>query len=236
MVRPGQHVRTGEPIARFGNTGNTTFPHLHFGIQDGPDVLHVKFTAVRDRPLHAGRKANRNLDANQCRHRRSIATAATCLSSGRVGLLVCRLTGSSGSSDTRRCRRLARDMRDLPTNHLHPHLQPRMKTEHGQNVTRPNRQLVHVKTSTSPAQITIDEFRSNPHELHAPSPSTAAAPLSTADDSMLSRVGARAGLSHPSPLRLANPHEDERRRGCSQRPKLLLSRQKHVWPRALPGD
>ena len=39
MVRPGQHLRTGQPIARLGNTGNTTFPHLHFGIQDGPDVL-----------------------------------------------------------------------------------------------------------------------------------------------------------------------------------------------------
>ena len=39
MIRPGQHLRTGEPIARLGNTGNTTSPHLHFGIHDGPDVL-----------------------------------------------------------------------------------------------------------------------------------------------------------------------------------------------------
>jgi len=39
MVSPGQHLRTGEPIARLGNTGNTDFPHLHFGIQDGPSPL-----------------------------------------------------------------------------------------------------------------------------------------------------------------------------------------------------
>jgi Peptidase family M23 len=38
-VKPGQHLRTGEPIARLGNTGNTTDPHLHFGIHDGPDLL-----------------------------------------------------------------------------------------------------------------------------------------------------------------------------------------------------
>ena len=39
MVTPGQQLRTGEPIARLGNTGNTTSPHLHFGIHDGPDLL-----------------------------------------------------------------------------------------------------------------------------------------------------------------------------------------------------
>ncbi len=39
VFRPGQRVRTGEPIARLGNTGNTTAPHLHFGIHDGPDPL-----------------------------------------------------------------------------------------------------------------------------------------------------------------------------------------------------
>jgi len=38
-VTPGEHVRTGEAIGSLGNTGNTTFPHLHFGIQDGPDAL-----------------------------------------------------------------------------------------------------------------------------------------------------------------------------------------------------
>jgi hypothetical protein len=39
LVRRGQRVRTGQPIASLGNTGNTTAPHLHFGIQDGPKIV-----------------------------------------------------------------------------------------------------------------------------------------------------------------------------------------------------
>lgn len=38
-VRVGQRLRTGQVIGLLGNTGNTTGPHLHFGIQDGRDVL-----------------------------------------------------------------------------------------------------------------------------------------------------------------------------------------------------
>lgn len=40
-VRPkvGQRLRTGQVIGLLGNTGNTTGPHLHFGIQDGPNIL-----------------------------------------------------------------------------------------------------------------------------------------------------------------------------------------------------
>jgi murein DD-endopeptidase MepM/ murein hydrolase activator NlpD len=32
-VREGQRINSGSPIARSGNTGNSTGPHLHFVVQ-----------------------------------------------------------------------------------------------------------------------------------------------------------------------------------------------------------
>lgn len=39
VVRPGDRVRRGQGLARLGNTGNTSAPHLHFHLMDGPSVL-----------------------------------------------------------------------------------------------------------------------------------------------------------------------------------------------------
>ncbi|MDW4903119.1 M23 family metallopeptidase [Streptomyces californicus] len=36
-VRAGDRVRAGQEIGRVGNSGNTTEPHLHFHLMDGPD-------------------------------------------------------------------------------------------------------------------------------------------------------------------------------------------------------
>ncbi|AXE87021.1 M23 family metallopeptidase [Streptomyces sp. Go-475] len=36
-VREGDRVRAGQPIARCGTSGNSSEPHLHFQLMDGPD-------------------------------------------------------------------------------------------------------------------------------------------------------------------------------------------------------
>ncbi|AZM61385.1 MULTISPECIES: M23 family metallopeptidase [unclassified Streptomyces] len=36
-VREGEKVRAGQTLARVGNSGNSTEPHLHFQLMDGPD-------------------------------------------------------------------------------------------------------------------------------------------------------------------------------------------------------
>jgi hypothetical protein len=38
-VRVGDRVTAGQLLGRLGNTGNSTAPHLHFQLSDGPDVL-----------------------------------------------------------------------------------------------------------------------------------------------------------------------------------------------------
>lgn len=53
-VRAGQRVREGERIASLGNSGNSTAPHLHFGIQDGPSGLSNSLPFELDRLVLEG--------------------------------------------------------------------------------------------------------------------------------------------------------------------------------------
>jgi murein DD-endopeptidase MepM/ murein hydrolase activator NlpD len=41
QVKPGQRVRRGEPLARLGNSGNSTEPHLHFQLANAADPLNA---------------------------------------------------------------------------------------------------------------------------------------------------------------------------------------------------
>jgi murein DD-endopeptidase MepM/ murein hydrolase activator NlpD len=41
-VTPGQVVREGDVIGRVGHAGNSTAPHLHFQLMDGPDVVTAR--------------------------------------------------------------------------------------------------------------------------------------------------------------------------------------------------
>ena len=37
-VTVGDRVTAGQPLAECGNSGNSTEPHLHFQLMDGPDI------------------------------------------------------------------------------------------------------------------------------------------------------------------------------------------------------
>jgi murein DD-endopeptidase MepM/ murein hydrolase activator NlpD len=42
QVERGQVVEEGAPLARVGNSGNTTAPHLHFQLMDGRDPFRAE--------------------------------------------------------------------------------------------------------------------------------------------------------------------------------------------------
>ena len=57
-VKVGDTVKAGAPIARLGNSGPSSGPHLHFGIADKPRLFHQPEPAFRLRQLHRGRDAS----------------------------------------------------------------------------------------------------------------------------------------------------------------------------------
>jgi murein DD-endopeptidase MepM/ murein hydrolase activator NlpD len=59
-VRPGLHVRAGRQIARSGNTGFSSGPHLHFAVQQniGMEVISLPFNFARPNGQTAEPRAN----------------------------------------------------------------------------------------------------------------------------------------------------------------------------------
>jgi len=53
-VRAGQRLRRGRQIGAIGNSGNSTAPHLHFGIQDRPSGLSNSLPFEIDRLVLEG--------------------------------------------------------------------------------------------------------------------------------------------------------------------------------------
>jgi Peptidase family M23 len=63
-VAVGDRVTTGQVLGLLGNTGNSIAPHLHFGLQDGPDLLTSNsLPFVFDRYTLQGMIAEEDLDA-----------------------------------------------------------------------------------------------------------------------------------------------------------------------------
>jgi hypothetical protein len=54
-VVPGQAVRVGDVIGRVGHTGNSTAPHLHFQLMDGPDPVTARGVPCAFRALEIER-------------------------------------------------------------------------------------------------------------------------------------------------------------------------------------
>ncbi|MER1998373.1 MAG: M23 family metallopeptidase [Lysinibacillus sp.] len=47
LVKSGDHVYAGQPLGRCGNSGNSTEPHIHFHVMDGPNFETAKSIRIR---------------------------------------------------------------------------------------------------------------------------------------------------------------------------------------------
>jgi tRNA A-37 threonylcarbamoyl transferase component Bud32 len=65
LVTEGDVVRTGQPLAKCGNSGNTSHPHLHLQVQSGPDFAapDLKTYPILFRDVTCTRSARPRLDA-----------------------------------------------------------------------------------------------------------------------------------------------------------------------------
>jgi len=64
LVHQGDHVKRGQVLGKLGNTGNTSAPHLHFQLMDGPSALGAQgLPYVVDSFLFAGEVSQAQFDA-----------------------------------------------------------------------------------------------------------------------------------------------------------------------------
>lgn len=47
IVKPGDHVYAGQPLGTCGNSGNSSEPHIHFHVMDGPDFETARSIRIR---------------------------------------------------------------------------------------------------------------------------------------------------------------------------------------------
>ena len=69
VVQEGDHVEAGRLLGKLGSSGNSTQPHLHFDLSDGPDPLTSdSLPHVFDRYTWAARRYRRTSERTPSEH------------------------------------------------------------------------------------------------------------------------------------------------------------------------